>query len=581
MADAEMTAPAAPPPPAAPSLLDTIKENFNRLTSRQKLAGAAAIALSVALLVGVWAWNRQPTYSVLFSGLSEKDGGAIVALLQTQNVPYKVSDQTGAILVPAQMAGELRLRMATQGLPRGGNVGFELIDNERLGSSQFHEQINYQRALEGELGRTISSLTQVQDARVHIAIPKQTAFLRDEQKPTASVVLTLYPGRTLGANQIAGIVHLISSSVPQMQPEAVSILDQSGRLLTDKPDPLRMNDLDPTQLEYVHEVENRLRKRINDILEPIVGAGNIHAQVTADLDFDRQEQTAEIYRPNPSPDQAIRSQQISENTTHQSGPSGVPGALSNQPPAPATAPITVPDANASGPANSAVLTSNRSSTTNFEVDKTIQHTKRSIGQVKRLSVAVVVNYRTETDPKGVAKPVALSAEEMKQINDLVREAVGYSEQRGDSVNVANSPFAEAVKVTEDKPLWKDPEVQAMAKDGGMWVLYAVLGLMIWLMVLRPLVRTVAPPPPAPVKEEPAPEGGAAEGEDGEDAVVTLSEDEDLSDDELLPPEVRIERLARMSFEKKLAKAREIAMKNPKVIANLLKEWMGANSNERR
>ncbi|MCL2655955.1 MAG: flagellar M-ring protein FliF [Betaproteobacteria bacterium] len=578
MADAEMTAPEAPPP-TAPSLLDTIKENFNRLTSRQKLAGAAAIALSVALLVGVWAWNRQPAYSVLFSGLSEKDGGAIVALLQTQNVPYKVSDQTGAILVPAQMTGELRLRMASQGLPRGGNVGFELIDNDRLGSSQFHEQVNYQRALEGELGRTISSLTQVENARVHIAIPKQTAFLRDEQKPTASVVLTLYPGRTLGANQIAGIVHLVSSSVPQLSPEAVSILDQSGRLLTDKPDPLRMNDLDPTQLEYVHEVENRLRKRINDILEPIVGAGNIHAQVTADLDFDRQEQTAEIYRPNPSPDQAIRSQQLNESTTHQSGPGGVPGALSNQPPAPATAPITVPDANASGPANSMVLTSNKSSTTNFEVDKTIQHTKRSIGQVKRLSVAVVVNYRSETDPKGITKPVALSAEEMQQINNLVREAVGYSEQRGDTVNVANSPFAEVVKVSEDKPLWKDPEVQEMAKDGGRWLLYALLGLMIWLAVLRPLVRTVAPPP---VKEEKSePEEDAAEGEDGEDAVVTLSEDEDLSDDALLPPEVRIERLARMSFEKKLAKAREIAMNNPKVIATLLKEWMGANGNERR
>jgi len=570
MADADTATAEAPPA----SLLDTVRENFNRLTPRQKVAGAVAIALCVAIFVGVWSWSKQPNYAVLFSGLSEKDGGAIISALQTQNVPYKVAENTGAILVPSQQVGELRLKMATQGLPRGGNVGFELMENERMGVSQFHEQVNYQRALEGELGRTIGSLTQVETARVHLAIPKQTAFLRDEQKPTASVVLGLYPGRVLDAGQVAGIVHLVSSSVPQLTADAVSIIDQNGKLLTTKPDPLRMAGLDPTQLEYVHEVESRYSKRINDILEPVVGSGNMRAQVTADVDFDQQEQTAETYRPNPAPEQAIRSQQISENS-QTNGPGGVPGALSNQPPVPATAPITAPSVGAPSPSNPA--TTSRNSTTNYELDKTVQHVKKSLGQVKRLSVAVVVNYRTERDKKGNVHTVPLSDNELKQLNDLVREAVGYSQQRGDTVNVANAPFTQVTKTDEEQVWWKDPENQALAREAGRYLLFFLLALVIWFAVLRPLVRTVAPPPPKP---EPEPET-LGPSEDDEDVLVSLSQNPDDPDADLLPPEVRIEEIARMSFERKLAKAREIAVKNPKVIATLLKEWMGTNGIDRR
>ncbi len=572
MADVESAAANTPS-----SLLDTVRENFNRLTPRQKLAGAVAIALSISIFVGVWSWSKQPSYAVLFSGLSEKDGGAIISALQTQNVPYKVADRTGAILVPTQQVGELRLRLATQGLPRGGNVGFELLEDERLGMSQFHEQVNYQRALEGELGRTIGTLTQVQSARVHLAIPKQTAFLRDEQKPTASVVVTLYPGRGLDPGQIAGIVHLVASSVPKLSTDAVSIIDHNGKLLTEKPDPLRMAGLDPAQLDYVHEIESRYTKRVNDILEPVVGSGNLRAQVTADVDFDQQEQTAETYRPNPSPEQAIRSQQISENNQTNKGPSGVPGALSNQPPVPATAPITTPAAGggAGGAADTPPVNTNRHSTTNYELDKTIAHVKKSVGQVKRLSVAVVVNYRMEKDKKGEAKPVPLSETELQQLTNLVREAVGYNEQRGDTVNVANAPFTEAPKSAEGESWWKDPESQSLLREFGRYALYLVLAALIWLAVLRPLVRTVVPPaPPAPVPgdgetagEGVGPDGMGATGEPGSG---------DSDEDSLLPPEVRIEELARMSFERKLEKAREIAVKNPKVIATMLKEWMGSN-----
>ncbi len=571
MADAD-TAP-ADAPPASP--LDVVRENFNRLTPRQKLAGAAAIALSIAIFVGVWSWSKQPTYAVLFSGLSDKDGGAIITALQTQNIPYKVAEHTGAILVPSQHVGELRLKMATQGLPRGGNVGFELMENERIGTSQFNEQVNYQRALEGELGNTIGSLTQVERARVHLAIPKQTAFLRDEQKPTASVVLSLYPGRTLDAGQIAGIVHLVASSVPQLASEAVSIIDQSGKLLTTQPDPLRMAGLDPTQLEYVHEVETRYAKRINDILEPVVGVGNLRAQVTADVNFDQQEQTAETFRPNPSPDQAIRSQQTAENNLPSQGPAGVPGALSNQPPVSASAPITSPPVSgASGvTANGNSITISRNATTNYELDKTVQHTKKSLGQIKRLSVAVVVNYRTERDKKGNVKTAPLSETELKQLSDLVRETVGYSQQRGDTVNVANAPFTQVEKADEDQTWWKDPDNKAMARESGRYVLFALLAILLWFAVLRPLVRTVQPPKPEPEpeeEEEPVVETGPRIGADGQ-----------ILDEDLLPPEVLAEEIAQMSFERKLVKAREIALKNPKVIATLLKEWMGTNVSDRR
>ncbi|MCX9157934.1 flagellar basal-body MS-ring/collar protein FliF [Niveibacterium sp. 24ML] len=577
MADAELTA-EQPAPPQSP--LELIRENFNKLTARQKIAGAIAIAMSIALLTGMWLWSKQPNYAVLFSGLAEKDGGAIVTALQAQNIPFKVTDNGSAILVPSNQAAELRLRLASQGLPKGGSVGFELMEGNRIGMSQFHEQVNYQRALEGELGRTIGSLNAVQNARVHLAIPKQTAFLRDEQKPSASVVLTLHGGRVLDGGQIAGIVNLVSASVPQLTASAVSVIDQNGNLLTTRADP---SGLDATQIKYVREIEERFVRRIESILEPIVGPTNLRAQVTADVDFDQQEQTAETYKPNPSPNQAIRSQQLADASTMQPAPAGVPGALTNQPPVPATAPITTPAAPGTpGAANQAQpLSTTRNSTTNYELDKTVQHTKRALGQVRRLSVAVVVNHKSERDPKGNVKTVPLTEAEMKQVNDLVREAVGYNETRGDTVNVANAPFTDAARRGDDLPAWKDPELRELAMQIGRWALLAMLALFLWLRVLRPLVRTVAPPPPPVPAPGEAGSEAAGEAEEEEGYVVSLSEPEEIPDDQLLPPEVRLEEIARMSFERKIAKVREIAVKNPKVIATLMKEWMGSSPNERR
>ncbi|KAF7598673.1 MAG: flagellar M-ring protein FliF [Candidatus Dactylopiibacterium carminicum] len=564
---------ALPTPPASP--VQVIVENFNKLTPRQKMAGAALIALSLSLLVGIWLWSKQPQYSVLFSGLDEKDGGAIVTALQQQNVPYRVEAGGSAIYVPAERANELRLTLAANGLPRGSSVGFELLETQKLGVSQFHEQIDYQRALEGELARTIQSLSAVAGARVHLAIPKQNAFLRNEQKPTASVVVNLHPGRFLELAQIAGIVHLVSSSVPQLAASQISVIDQQGNLLTRNPNPDGLM-LDDSQIKYVRNLEDNYIERIGKILDPVLGEGNFRAQVMADVDFDRAEQTSETYRPNPAPDTAIRSQQSNESQTNQPGPQGVPGALTNQPPVPATAPITVPAVPGQaqqGQQGQAALpiSSNRSTTTNYELDKTIQHVKRATGQVRRLSVAVVVNHRPSRDARGNVTSAPLGEDEVRKINDLVREAVGYSEQRGDSITVTNAAFTLAEK-SEAPPLpfLKDPENIELIKEVARWLALLLVAFIIYRKVILPLVRTVAPPPPPPAEaEEPAEPTLAQDGEG--------SDEEDELDGDISPEVLELE-LAKMSFEKKLARAREVAKKDPKMVAQLIKEWMGGGGN---
>ncbi|MEC5386945.1 flagellar basal-body MS-ring/collar protein FliF [Uliginosibacterium sp. H3] len=553
-----------------PSPLQVIADNLNKLSQRQKIAGAIALAVAIALLVGVWLWSNKPQYSILFSNIAEKDGGAIITALQQQNVPYRVENGGSTITVPENRANELRLMLASQGLPKGGLVGFELLETQKIGVSQFNEQINYQRGLEGELARTIQSLSAVSGARVHLAIPKQSAFLRDEQKPTASVVVALVPGRKLEPQQLAGIVHLVSASVPELSSDQVSIIDQNGNLLTRARDPRSMG-LDSTQLGYVEEVENSYSKRIETILAPVLGQGNFRAQVTADVDFDSTEQTSETYKPNPSPNTAIRSQQSNENITNQPPPAGVPGALSNQPPVPATAPITSPPVLGQGTAaQSAPLTSNKSSTINYEVDKTVQHIKRSLGSVKRLSVAVVVNNRSEKDPKGAVKMVSRSEDEMGKIDALVREAVGFNKERGDTLNLANTPFTEVAREdVAELPIWKDPSNLALAKEALRWLLLLAVVFFIWRAVIQPLMVTVMPPP-------------AEAGEKGEDGEPMMSADGTpmaaegaTEEDQDIPPEVLQAELAKMSFEKKVARAKEIAAKEPKMVAQMLKEWMGS------
>lgn len=528
---------------------------FAHLSARQKIGAMVAIALALALLVGGWLWAKDPPYGIVFANLSERDGGQIVAALQQQNIPYRISEGGTAILVPVGQVHDVRLRLASQGLPKGGLVGFELMETQKLGISQFAEQINYQRGLEGELARSIQSLAAVKGARVHLAIPKQTAFLRDEQKPTASVLLALHPGRTLEPSQVAGIVHLVSSSVPQLNPAHVSVVDQDGNLISQQSDPQKNAGLDPTQIKYVREMEQSYIKRVEDILAPVVGAGNVRAQVAVDIDFSQIEQVAETYRPNPSPETAIRSQQTAESGLGQPPAVGVPGALSNQPPVPATAPITTPAA--PGTPGGTTTTANsqnnytRNATINYEVDKTVRHTKGMPGTIRRLSVAVVVNHKTDVAKGGKAKP--LTEAELKQVNALVQEAVGFSKDRGDTVNISNVAFAPEEKTAiPDTPIWKDPALFALAKEASKWIIYALVALIVWSKVFKPLFAMFA---------------AAAERVKAEEAAQA----------ELAMETAEVHAgHGRRPYEAKLQQARDLAKQDPKVVANVIKEWVGGN-----
>lgn len=524
---------------------------FTRLPMRLKLAAGVGLAVAVAVITATWMWARQPDYTVLFSNLTDRDGGEIVASLQQQNIPYQYSAGGGAILVPSAQVHDVRLKLASQGLPRGGLVGFEVMENQKIGASQFLEQINYQRALEGELSRTIGTISSVKGARVHLAMPKQTAFLREEQKPTASVLVNLQPGRTLEGAQIAGIVHLVSSSVPDLNPANVSVIDQEGTLITQKNDPSREAGLDPTQLKYVREIESNYVTRIESLIASIVGSGNVKAQVTADVDFSQTEQVAESYKPNPNPETAIRSQQTNETGTTGPNATGVPGALTNQPPVPATAPITTPPApgaptTASNTGAGANFT--RNSTTNYEVDKTVRHTKVAPGVIRRLAVAVLVNQKVEA---GKPKPVPLSDNEIKQITALAREAVGFNQERGDTLNVANAPFTASDKdALPQTPIWRDPFLIALLKDLGRYAAAAVIAWLVWTKLLKPLFAKLATLAPPEEKDEDVVD------EDGHHHVHHVS--------------------SQSEFDAKMAMVRDMAKADPKAAAAVIKEWVGSN-----
>lgn len=552
----------------APSRFGLSLETFKQLNANQRIGVIVAISLIIALLVGGWLWSQEEEYGVLFSSLSEKDGGDVVAALQQMNIPYKLSPGGTTITIPAAKVPDARLRLATQGLPKGGLVGFEVMENQKLGASQFQEQVNYQRALEGELSRSIQTLQAVLSARVHLAIPKTSAFLRDEQKPSASIVLNLQPGRLLDPGQIAGIVHLVSSSVPQLTPANISVVDQQGNLLSKQLETERVAGLNPTQLKYLRDLEASIIKRIETILEPVVGNTNLRAQVAADVDFSLTEQTAEYYTPNPSPNTAIRSQQTAESTTTQTSVGGVPGALSNQPPVPATAPITSPPVEGGAAADgSRPLSSSRNATINYELDKTIRHTKGSSGLIKRLSVAVVLNNRKgQPDEAGKLVPQPYSSAEMEQINALVREAMGYDEKRGDTLSVANVAFnVEGKDEGEDLPLWRDPQVRStlldMLRDNFKYLVLALLAFLLWRMLLRPLLH------PWLLNIEKQRQELEELNKEPEPVVAEEGASETEAPEELTPQQI---------FDAKLARVRELTLQDPKTVANIIRSWIAGN-----
>jgi flagellar M-ring protein FliF len=530
-----------------------------------KTALLAAAALLIALIAVAMLWGRGPEYRVLFAQLDETDGGAIVSELSRMNIPYRFSEGGGALLVPADKVHETRLLLASSGLPKGGAVGFELMDKAAFGASQFTEQVNYQRGLEGELARSIESLQAVQRARVHLALPRQSLFVRERQKTSASVLLSLHPGRSLGDGQVAAISWLIASSVPNLAAEDISIVDQNGRLLSAGGTGER--GLDGDQQRRLHEIEQRAVERILSLLSPMVGTGNVLAQVSAELDFSQREETSEVYRPNQGIEQAaIRSRQTSSsNQSSQPTANGVPGALSNQPAATPTAPIVQAPNNNARPAGAATQTaatpsssapstgqSRHDDTVNYELDRTISHVKLPTGTLRRLSVAVILNYRA--DGAGVMQP--LPPEELRKIENLVREAVGYNAARGDTLSVANSPFAD-IPSDAPPPIWRDPSYLELAKTLLNYLALAVIVWLGWRLVLRPILGQRNAQPASPAAQA------------GHDAQ--LSQRQSNAQQQAQQQAQRAQE--KSNYDSNLNTARELAQKDPRAVAMIVRSWM--------
>ena len=546
------------PPSASPNWL----QRLSALDRSQRMRLGAGIALLVVAAVAAMVMGRQPDYKVLFSNLSDKDGGAIVAQLSQMNVPYKHADGGGAILIPAERVHDVRLRLATQGLPRGSVTGFELMETNRFGMTQFQERLNFQRGLEGELTRSIQALSSVQGARVHLALPNQNGFFREQQKPSASVLVSLHPGRILDRAQLAGIVHLVASSVPELAPSAVSVLDDTGKLLSQSPDAAGEDGINAQQLLYVQQIEQQYARRIMEILEPVVGRNNVKAQVSAELDFSRTESTSEQFRPNQTPDSgAIRSQQVLESSgTANKTATGVPGAVANQPPVPSAAPVNGanPAPTAGGQQGAEESTSKRESTTNYEVDKTVKVTRGNNWAIKRLSAAVVVNYQALAEEKGGASPKPLTPEQIEQMTGLVRETIGFNKERGDSVNLMNTPFLSSETPAPAVPLWKQPETIELAKTFA-WPLGAVLfAALVLLGLVRPALKGTAKP------AEAVPVAGGQ--------LSALEADE--PDRPALPAPSKKDEVVEVTPEQlRLEEARVLAKANPVAVANILKTWV--------
>ena len=528
------------------------------LPLRSKLSAVLGLAALAAVVFAMTLFGSQGDYKVLYANLSDKDGGAIIAQLSQMNVPYRHSEGGAAILVPASQVHDLRLKLATAGLPKGSVSGFELMDSARFGQTQFQERLTFQRGLEGELVRSITSMSAVENARVHLALPNQNGFFREQQQPSASVLLTLHAGRTLDRAQVAGIVHLVASSVPEMNPKAVSVLDQSGALLTATTDTNASAGLDAQQLQYVSQVETGYSRRILELLEPIVGRDNLRATVAADIDFAQSEATSEVFKPNQGPEAsiAIRSQQTTEQSgTSAAQPSGVPGAASNQPPIGATAPLT----GASQPLTAATSggaagNSRRDATTNYEVDKTVRVTRNASGNVRRLNAAVVVNNRSVTDAKGKTTQVPLAPEELDKLTALVKEGIGFKPERGDSVKVINAPFKVEPLAHVDTPWWKQPELIDILRAGAVPGMLGVIALLVFFGLLRPAVRSAfAPtPPPAP----------------GSQLDTVVDDEQTLSGLTALPAPRRNEHLEN---------ARILAKENPAAVASIVRGWVSGDA----
>ena len=545
------------PSPAHPGL----GQRWQALPAKTQISAMLGLAALVAVLVLMFGSARDSDYRVLLPNLSDKDGGSVIDKLTQLNVPYKFSDGGSTIMVPAGRVHELRMKLASSGLPStaaGGSAGYELLDKNNFGQTQGQERMKMQRAIEGELTTTILAVESVKSARVHLALPQQNGFFREQLKPSASVVLTLHAGRTLDRSQVAGIIKLVSGSVPDLSPKAVSVVDSTGSLLSGAGDDEPTHGLDSQQLQYRRDVEAGHHKRVLALLEPVVGRDNVRASISADIDFSQVMQTAEAYGPNQgaSAKAAVREQRTEEST--QAGganPAGVPGATSNQPPVPAQAPINGASAPLIGAQGGAAAAGalRRDAATRFEVDKTVTVTKAAVGNVRRLNAAVVVNHRTSTDAKGKTTTVPLTEKEIEQLTALVQQGIGFNSERGDVVKIVNAPFrVEAAAPAEDTPIWKQGWLIDLLRSALAPLALALVALTIVFKLLKPALTALTAPPPPP---EPG---------------TQLSE---VVDNGPTPDNAATMALEAPQHDARLEAARALAKENPAAVASIVRGWV--------
>lgn len=538
-----------------------LADGFARLDQGQKIKMALGVLALVGIIAAFFFMGRQAEWRVLYSNLSDRDGGAIVAQLSQMNVPYKHTEGGMAIMVPADKVHDTRLRLASQGLPKGSVAGFELMESNRFGMTQFQERLTFQRGLEGELTRSIQSLSSVQSARIHLALPNQNGFFREQQKPSASVLLTLHPGRVLDRSQVAGIVHLVSSSVPEMNPKAVSVIDDAGTLLSGNADGPSQG-ADTQKLQYVQQMEQVYTRRILDMLEPLVGVGNVKAQVSADVDFSQVESTSEQHRPNQGGEPGtIRSQQTVEDGTGPSAqPAGVPGAVTNQPPAVGQAPINgEPGQLGVAGANEKAGAVRRESVVNYEVDKTVKVVREASGQVRRLSAAVVINHRNAVDRAGKETSTPIPPEQLEQMTALVRETIGFNQGRGDSVNLVNVAFNVSTPAEETPAAWwKQVDNHELARSLAWPLGMVMLGLLVVLGMVRPGLKLMRSPAAEVRKVQPL------------NALVNETPERPGLPMPNAPQEITAEQV-------RLSDAKRLALENPMAVANIVKGWVNGEA----
>jgi flagellar M-ring protein FliF len=547
-------------------------EGLVQMTVIRQVGLMLGLAFSVAIGVAVVLWSQAPAYDLLFSSLGEQDASEILETLDKLDVPYKIDERSGAVMVAAGKVRDIKLKLAAEGLPRSDSLGYELLDKEAsFTTSKSVETMRFQRALEGEIARTVMTIQNVKSARVLLALPKQSVFVRKQKKPSASVIINLYRGRALEKGQIDAIVHLVASSVPLMEAAQVTVVDQQGRLLSSKDTDSNLA-LTNKQFEYKKEVENHLMTRIENILMPIVGPEGMRVQISAEVDFTVTEQTQEMFNPDLP---ALRSEQTTEDLSTLSAIQGVPGALSNQPPPAGVAPeIAVGEGSK---ATQTPTSSSKAATRNFELDKTITHSRLASGVVRRLSVAVVIDDKRILATDGSVSTLPFAQEDLNRLTELVKRAIGYNMRRGDEVTLTNAAFRvpDKLEALPAEPLWEQSWFLTLMKQlaAALVVLFIVFG------VLRPTMRGLV----AKEEEEPEKEAEIVLDENGIPVAVPVRYDEEGNpipvpvDNEghLMSSETEDLLLleAPQSYEKRLEYVKKLVDEDPKLVAQVLKGWM--------